>query len=590
MKNFNGVRFHLTGELHGLPLTEAKELMSRSGIKVKVKHNKKAAGEVKKENNVPEVTIMSEENSNEVPAREEGPSVGTGHSSSVTVNDVINFRGLLRQFATRLSEAEGKSQFQLLPQKEFLKYAQERLAKETVPVEEFVLIRDAFEDEHGPIIDGILGPMDEGLVGPGRVSGKLVGPGRGTGGTKISSSQDLEIKKSRLLSRTRDLQKMIHTQPETERNRLDVELTILRDMSRRIVTEALGDEDLDHIEGRINNEVQPHLDAVVQTSGGGQSRAMGGGMDDFLEQTQNGLEQEFRIKRLRRQIKEEDTDTDNNQKSGSETIMVQAMQQSHEMALATMEQGKQDNGGASASDVMVQAMKDNSALLLASMASKGDNGTTALLVQAMQQSHEMMMEQMRQNNDKKDDGPSSWEMMTQMIGLLNQQNQQDPNLQLQLETIRQDAASARQETYNTQLGFMNQKVTELQGALQRDPFDDFLHQKERMKAMGMWNDGATSVEEKTITEVTGLGREALNNFSGSMNTFAGVLAPLVQTYAENLRPQTPPPQQPRLDDTAKLERYKALLGNVDEAIEATTPQQDRAPLPGPGPGPPPPVS
>ncbi|KKM90049.1 hypothetical protein LCGC14_1242470 [marine sediment metagenome] len=498
----------------------------------------------------------------------------TGYVSSV--DGVIKFRGMLRQFATRLGEAEGNIQFDLIPEGDFLRFAMAEMSKPTIDPEVFRDIVVTFEMQHKKTLVKHLGKVGGGLDGAGGTA--VDGAGGRLGGEKIMISLDLSGQKSRVLGRARELLRRIHTLSDAGRSRLGEELLILRDLTRKISHEDLTESEIKFIEALLDNEIQPPVDAVVQTPGGntgfmGGGGGGGGGMGDFLDQTQNDLEQEFKIKRLRRQIREEDTDTGDNQKSGSETIMVQAMKDNTAILLATMEQGKQDNGGASANDVMVQSMKDNTALLLATLANNKDNGPSSL---------EMMVKMLELQNNK-DDGPSSWEMMTQMMGLLNQQNQRDPELQVQLETIRQEAASARQDTYNTQLGFMNQKVTELQGALQRDPFDDFLHQKERMKAMGMWNDGATSVEEKTITEVTGLGREALNNFSESVNTFSTILAPLVQTYAENLRPQTPPPQQPRLDDTAKLERYKSLLGNVDEAIEATAPQQDPAPLAPPPP-------
>ncbi len=216
-----------------------------------------------------------------------GASLPEEDDSSVTVNDVIMLRGKLRQYSTRMGEAEGTAQFDLIPQKEFLRYAYEQLAKEIISVADFVLIQDAFEDVHRPIIDGILEHVDRDV--------------HVDRDAQILSSQDLEIRKSRLLSRTRDLQKLIHTQPETERSRLDVELTILRDMSRKMFIDDVDDEDLKLIESRINDEIQPYIDAVIQTP------PMNRGMDDFLDQTQNDLEQEFRIKRLRRQIREEDT-------------------------------------------------------------------------------------------------------------------------------------------------------------------------------------------------------------------------------------------------------------------------------------------
>jgi hypothetical protein len=464
--------------------------------------------------------------------------------------------------------------------------AQEQLNKASISPADFVYLVNAFENEHRPIIESIIGPV----VGSTAMSGGA------SGGSKVSVSHDLEIKKTRLLSRTRDLQRLIHSQGETERNRLDVELTILRDMSRQMSTENLGDEDIKFIEARINHEVQPHIDAVVQTPGGSRKTGVGGGMagEDFLDRVEDDLEREYRMRKLNRMNREEMIrDREMAQSFGgqqNQNGVPPGMVPVHRQRIVNGVPEIDEKGNPVMETTYSLPDQKNDILMavlppLINNMGK-DNGANAVMVQAMKDNTALLLATLAQSN-KNDDGPSNREMMLEVqkenqamiIEILKTQNQKDPELELKLETIRQEAAAANQRVYDTQLGFMSQKVSELQGALQQDPIDNLLHNREKFKALGMWNEGVTSVEEKTITEVTGLGREALGNFSESLNTFTTILSPLVQTYAENMRPQQPPPQPPRLDDTTKLQQYKTLLGNVDSAIEATAPQQDPAPLP-----------
>ena len=110
--NVNGVRGHMTLK-YGITAAEAMKEMAIAGL-ITVQKVKKGVGVVKSED-VPEVKQMEDESQG-------FESVVTGLTSSV--NDVISFRGKLRQYATRLGETEGTAQFKLIPQREFLKYAQ----------------------------------------------------------------------------------------------------------------------------------------------------------------------------------------------------------------------------------------------------------------------------------------------------------------------------------------------------------------------------------------------------------------------------------------------------------------------------------
>ena len=160
-----------------------------------------------------------------------------------------------------------------------------------------------------------------------------------------------------------------------------------------------------------------------------------------------------------------------------------------------------------------------------------------------------------------------------LLTVLQSQNSNNGSSDV-IEAIRTQNQHTLQALHDTQLQHANEKVQEWQQAAMQDPLAQFVIKKAQMQELGMipTNDGREAgVEEKTIDEVSKVVKEGMDKFDSSLNTFAGMVTPLIQTWADNLKRPEDSSGPPQLDSVERLDIYEQLLENTDAAIEQTSP-------------------